>query len=97
MPYITKEQREIFDEHIDKLFKKLICDDGGKDPVTNDRLCGELNYIIYRLSLLLFYDNTNYAKINTIVGAIESAKTEFQRRVVAPYEDQKIDLNGDIV
>ena len=38
----------------------------------------------------------SYATINDIIGALEGAKMEFYRRVVAPYEDEKIKENGDV-
>lgn len=31
-----------------------------------------------------------------MVGALESAKLELYRRKVSPYEDQKIEANGDV-
>jgi hypothetical protein len=34
--------------------------------------------------------------VNDVVGALDGAKAEFQRRVVAPYEDKKIRENGDV-
>ena len=37
-----------------------------------------------------------YASINDVMGALEGAKLEFYRRVVAPYEDLKIIMNGDV-
>ncbi len=65
----------------------------------NDQLCGNFNYIIFRMAKLLCdpkHNKMNYARINTIIGALESAKAEFQRRIVAPYEDEKISVNGDV-
>lgn len=58
---------------------------------------GELNYQ-FTILLKLYYTQhgLNYQVINDIVGALEGAKAEFQRRVVAPYEDSKIKLNGDV-
>lgn len=38
----------------------------------------------------------NYQGINDIIGALEGAKAEFQRRKVADYEDTKIAENGDV-
>jgi hypothetical protein len=38
----------------------------------------------------------SYRILNNAVGAAESAKTEFQRRIVGPYEDSKIAENGDV-
>ena len=58
---------------------------------------GQLNYSI--TMLIKNYVNINelkYQTINDIIGALEGAKAEFQRRVVAPYEDKKILENGDI-
>lgn len=59
--------------------------------------CGELNY---KLTLAIIEYMTrnglSYQTLNDIVGALESCKAEFQRRVVAPYEDQKIRENGEV-
>jgi hypothetical protein len=58
---------------------------------------GELNYEITQLIALYWGEGPpNYQRINDIVGALESAKAEFQRRVVAPYENAKIKENGDV-
>ena len=37
-----------------------------------------------------------YEHLNAVVGALDSCKAEFQRRVVAPYEDKKAGENGDV-
>lgn len=58
---------------------------------------GELNYLVTQL--LLEYLETkglSYATCNDIVGALDNAKDEFKRRVQDPYEDTKIELNGDV-
>lgn len=58
---------------------------------------GELNYAITLLILRYFDQNGGrYQQINDIVGALEGAKLEFNRRVVADYEDVKIEENGDV-
>lgn len=58
---------------------------------------GELNFKITTI-ILDYLDKSghNYSVMNEIVGALENAKTEFYRRVVAPYEDGKIIENGDV-
>jgi len=59
--------------------------------------CGELNYELTRL--LTAYIETRgltYQVINDIVGALEGAKLEFYRRIAVPYEDSKIQENGDV-
>lgn len=58
---------------------------------------GQLNYCIS--VLILAYLETKgmkYQTLNDIIGALEGAKAEFYRRVVIPYEDQKMKENGDI-
>lgn len=61
------------------------------------RTAGELNYAITCLIRgYLRQHGKRYQQINDIVGALEGAKLEFYRRVVAPYEDQKCAENGDV-
>lgn len=58
---------------------------------------GELNFAF--TMLLTRYANDkglSYQTINDIIGALEGAKAEFQRRIVGPYEDKKIKENGDL-
>lgn len=58
---------------------------------------GELNYVLTKaINDYYWRDNQNYQAINDIIGALEGAKLEFYRRVVAPYEDKKIEENGDV-
>jgi hypothetical protein len=37
-----------------------------------------------------------YFNLNRAVGVLECCKLEFYRRVAAPYEDTKIQQNGDV-
>jgi hypothetical protein len=39
---------------------------------------------------------TNYALLNELIGVLECAKLELYRRVASPYEDEKIQSNGDV-
>ena len=58
---------------------------------------GELNYFIS--TLINWYINEkgkNYATLNEVIGVLECAKLELYRRVAAPYEDSKIQMNGDV-
>jgi hypothetical protein len=58
---------------------------------------GELNYLFTLLAIEYIKANgLNYQRLNDVVGALDGAKAEFQRRVVAPYEDTKIRENGDV-
>jgi hypothetical protein len=58
---------------------------------------GELNYIFTTEILgYIIKHGKSYQTFNDILGALEGAKQEFYRRVVAPYEDEKIKQNGDV-
>ncbi len=63
----------------------------------NKTTAGELNYSI--TLLLISYLETkgeNYQTYNDMIGALEGAKMELYARKVRPYEDKKIDENGDV-
>ena len=80
MPYITKERRMELPDN--------------NSPAFN---AGELNYILTRQCINYFKNNGGrYQQINDVIGALEGAKLEFYRRLVAPYEDKKIEENGDV-
>ena len=66
------------------------------DIMFTPRSAGELNYIISKFADNMLRNDMNYAKLNEIIGALECAKLELYRRVAAPYEDIKIDSNGDV-
>lgn len=58
---------------------------------------GELNYAITKMAIDYFKRvGGRYQQVNDILGALEGAKLEFYRRLVAPYEDKKIIENGDV-
>lgn len=57
---------------------------------------GQLNYKITQLCTEFLGTQPSYDSINEIVGILECAKLEFYRRVAAPYEDKKIQENGDV-
>lgn len=83
MPYIKKERRD-----------ELHC---LTTDVWNIETKGELNYVITNLiTSFLEKHGTSYSTINDIVGALDCAKSEFYRRVAVPYEDKKIEENGDV-
>ena len=91
MPYIEQEKRS-----------EVSPNAYGVLPAEN---AGQLNYQITEL-IQMYLDNPeapinekpklNYQLINDVLGALEGAKAEFYRRMVVPFEDQKIKENGDV-
>lgn len=88
MPYINSDDRKRLDPNLDYL--------GIECPQT----AGELNYLFTKISLdyLNAWQDTQskYQNYNDVIGALEACKLEFYRRAVAPYEDKKIEENGDV-
>lgn len=82
MPYIKQERRN-----------ELLFDNSNHQALTS----GELNFLITDvIRRYLINHGCSYQTINDIVGALEGAKLEFYRRVVAHYETSKIEINGDV-
>lgn len=85
MPYIKEKRRS----------EILIM---GNIDISKIENSGELNFSFYKIINEYFNKEGkgNYQAINDIMGALEGAKLEFLRRVVAPYEEIKIKENGDV-
>lgn len=58
---------------------------------------GVLNYAISQLLAHYVMENgKSYQTLSDCISACDDAKEEFRRRVLNPYEDRKIEENGDI-
>jgi hypothetical protein len=85
MPYITKDRRDILDRYVIR------------DLSSRPNNEGELNYLFTRLAMeYLNFKGHTYTHMGDVIGALENAKLEFYRRIVAPYEDLKRTANGDV-
>ena len=93
MPYIKPEDRKRYDDLVDQL--AVIIDDYQEQYA--QAVGGQLNYVITSLVQKVYKDyRPSYQDINEVIGVLECAKMEFYRRVAAPYEDLKIEENGDV-
>lgn len=96
MPYIKKEDREKLN-----IFKYDSPPANAVAPLKKvARTCenaGDLNYAITMiLKYYLEKKGECYATHNEIMGMLECCKTEWYRKQVAPYEDQKEKENGSL-
>jgi len=87
MPYITQEERPQYDEVLAELIGLL----KEKPPESVD---GHLNYVVTRVIKEVY--PLRYYHVNKAMGVLECIQHEFYRRVAAPYEDTKIEQNGDV-
>ncbi len=88
MPYIDKERRTCLDPKIKELTECLKDIGFGK---------GDMNYVMSKLAVAFVkMHGKSYGILSDVTGVFNDAKVEFERRVVAPYEDEKIKQNGDV-
>jgi len=85
VPYIKQEDRKDLDPLVHALIIRL-----------KDRPIGALNYVISKLIWTLFEQCKSYTRGNALVGCLECIKNEFVRRKLNPYEEKKIQENGDV-
>ena len=87
MPYIVQEDRPQYEEVLAQFITLL----KANPPEAID---GHLNYVVTRIIKGIY--PLRYYPINKAVGVLECIKMEFYRRIAAPYEDTKIEQNGDV-
>ena len=80
MPYIVRERRE------------ALTTEG-----STIETAGELNYLFTCIAkTYIETKGLSYQTLNDVIGALEGAKLELYRKVVAPYENQKCFENGEV-
>ena len=82
MPYIEKERREELDYVLEQMVRARITADG------------DLNYLLF--AYCKHFIPKSYNSLKNFVGELEECATEIRRRILAPYEDDKIAENGDV-
>ena len=86
MPYIRVADRI-------RLLKSFTIKESDAKELTS----GELNFLITTLLIKhLGSWDYNYEDLNRVIGVLEAVKSEFYRRTVTPYEDEKIKENTDV-
>ena len=86
MPYIAQIGRKSCEAELSALAKRLNGMDGGP---------GLLNYAITSL-ILRTQALKGYKDMNAVIGVLACCQLEVYRRVVAPYEQKKIEEAGDV-
>ena len=84
MPYILDEDRPKFDKAIEDLTSIIDAK-------------GDLNYTICELvGQLILKTKISYTQISEWIDGVHGAERELTRRLLNPYEDIKIEENGDV-
>ncbi len=82
MPYIKQERRPLMDEVLEAMHYAGVNADG------------DLNYILFKFCKEQVIPGYNNYK--NFCGELRQCATEIERRILAPYEDKKIEENGDV-
>lgn len=92
MPYVQHLWRLRYQKDLEKVISKLVEDTfGGRE---NN---GVVVYIIYSIIKKIYgRDASNFEVKSNALKVLRATELEFYRRVMAPYEDKKIQENGDI-
>ena len=91
MPYIKPADRVWFDNALRYIIDLLVTSENSLSTP------GELNYVISSICAgILSKCGTSYTLLNEMIGVLECCKLELYRRVAVPYEDKKIEENGDV-
>ena len=89
MPYISMNRRKLYDEKVNELCDSLR--ENSKSDLTG--MAGDFTYIIYRL-LKVF--NGKFFLRALGIGCLVCAILEIYRRDHTLYENEKIQIEGDV-
>lgn len=93
MPYIGQDQRDRVAAALAELVTAL--GEARESSGDDENIGGILNYAV----TILMKDSAvpkRYKDYERLVGMLECCKLELYRRIIAPYEDEKISSNGDV-
>jgi len=82
MPYVKQERRPDLNKVVIAMSEASVKADG------------DLNYILYRFCK--YHVTPGYNNYKNFLGELNEAAEEIRRRLLAPYEDKKIEENGDV-
>lgn len=82
MPYIKQENRQKID-HIVEIMRAM-----------GVKANGDLNYILFKYCK--YNVEPGYNNYKNFCGELRQCATEIERKILAPYEDSKIEENGDV-
>lgn len=98
MPYIKSERRPRFDAIVEVFshmgMEKVHTPFGYSSLSTVG--AGDMVYLFTRLLVAWLPKEPTFSEYSTALGILEAAKLELYRRRVAPYENSRLEENGDV-
>ena len=83
MPYVSQQKRRRLDLIVNAMMDQSL------------EANGSLNYILFAFCKRRI--DPSYNNYKNFCGELRQCATEIERRLLAPYEDQKIEENGDVL
>lgn len=87
MPYIKKEDRPQIDNLVNPLIEHL-------KSLSLESQDGALNYAVTKIIKQIY--PRKYFHLNRALGVLSAIAQELYRKVIGPYEETKIQENGDV-
>ena len=92
MPYVAEKWKYKYQKCLENLAFRLVEDTGGGRENS-----GVVVYAIYLLLKRIYgREASDFEVKSNALKVLESAKLEFYRRIIVPYEEEKIKINGDV-
>lgn len=82
MPYIKQIDRPNMDDVYEMMISAMV------------KANGDLNYILFKFCK--YQIKPSYNNYKNFCGELRQCATEIERKILAPYEDSKIEENGDV-
>ena len=82
MPYVTQDKRPILDRIVSEMW------------AANVKADGDLNYILFAFCKRCI--KPSYNNYKNYLGELNECAEEIRRRLLADYENKKIEENGDV-
>ena len=82
MPYIKQIDRPNMDDVYEMMISAMV------------KANGDLNYILFKFCK--YQIKPSYNNYKNFCAELRQCATEIERKILAPYEDSKIEENGDV-
>ena len=97
MPYVKQEPRPVLDVIVQAMARVYDLPEGADEHYPQGKglkVDGDLNYVLF--AFCKRHVKPSYNNYKNFCGELRQCATEIERRLLGPYEDKKIEENGDV-
>lgn len=92
MPYTKQEFRKVIDKELDEFIDRM---DFAYINMSDKDFASVVTYVFFKI-VRKYYENGSWYVKADVEKICHSVVTEFERRFMFPYENKKIEENGDV-